>query len=77
LLTASKAICIDRICIVADHNAIVESLREHLKQGDKALVGNTGYRKYLAAPKPRNHFQIDEGKILEEITVEKSCKIKM
>jgi hypothetical protein len=50
----------------ADRNAIVESLREHLKQGDKALVGNTGYRKYLAAPKPRNHFQIDEDKILEE-----------
>jgi len=50
----------------ADRKAIVESLREQLKQGDKALVGNKGYRKYLAAPKPREHFQIDEDKILEE-----------
>jgi hypothetical protein len=50
----------------ADRKAIVESLREQLKQGDKALVGNKGYRKYLAAPKPREHFQIDEEKILAE-----------
>jgi hypothetical protein len=50
----------------ADRKAIVESLHEQLKQGDKALVGNKGYRKYLAAPKPREHFQIDEEKILAE-----------
>lgn len=50
----------------ADRKAIVESLREQLKQGDKALVGNKGYRKYLAAPNPRERFQIDEDKILEE-----------
>jgi len=31
----------------ADRQAIVESLKEKLKQGDKALVGNKGYRKYL------------------------------
>ena len=50
----------------ADRKAIVESLRDQLKQGDKALVGNKGYRKYLAAPKPHEHFQIDEEKILAE-----------
>jgi len=50
----------------ADRKAIVEGLREQLKRGDKALVGNKGYRKYLAAPKPQEHFQIDEDKILEE-----------
>jgi len=50
----------------ADRKAIVESLREQLKRGDKALVGNKGYRKYLAAPKSQEHFQIDEDKILEE-----------
>lgn len=31
----------------ADREAILEGLREKLKQGDKALVGNRGYRKYL------------------------------
>jgi hypothetical protein len=50
----------------ADRKAIVESLREQLKKGDKALVGNKGYRKYLVAPKPKEHFQIDEDKILQE-----------
>jgi hypothetical protein len=33
----------------ADRKAIVEDLREQLKQGDKELVGNKGYRKYLLA----------------------------
>ncbi|MBR9978871.1 MAG: transposase, partial [Bacteroidetes bacterium] len=28
----------------ADRRAIIESLREQLKKGDKALVGNKGYR---------------------------------
>jgi len=50
----------------ADRNAIVDSLREQLKQGDKSLVGNKGYRKYLAAPKKGEHFQLDEDKILAE-----------
>jgi hypothetical protein len=50
----------------ADRKAIVESLRDQLKRGDKALVGNKGYRKYLAALKPQNHFQIDEEKIRQE-----------
>jgi transposase len=31
----------------ADRKAIVESLKEKSKQGDKVLVGNKGYRKYL------------------------------
>lgn len=50
----------------ADRKAIVESLREQLKRGDKTLVGNKGYRKYLAAPQKDEHFQIDERKVLEE-----------
>jgi len=50
----------------ADRKAIVESLREQLKRGDKSLVGNKGYRKYLATPKKDEHFQIDEDKILAE-----------
>jgi len=50
----------------ADRKAIVESLREQLKRGDKTLVGNKGYRKYLASPKTGEHFQIDEDKIHQE-----------
>jgi hypothetical protein len=52
----------------ADRKAIVESLREQLKRGDKTLVGNKGYRKYLTTPKTAQHFQIDEDKIRKEAT---------
>ncbi|MCG2660016.1 MAG: IS1634 family transposase [Kiritimatiellae bacterium] len=67
----------------ADRKAIVEALREQLKHGDKSLVGNKGYRKYLHAAGPK--FTIDEAKVkweerfdgkwvlqtdLEEITAE-------
>jgi len=45
----------------ADREAIVESLREQLKRGDKALVGNKGYRKYLSGEGPK--FTIDEEKV--------------
>lgn len=49
----------------ADRQAIVASLREKLEAGEKSLVGNKGYRRYLAATGP-DHFQIDEAKIEEE-----------
>ena len=45
----------------ADREAIVDSLREQLKHGDKALVGNKGYRKYLRSDGPK--FTIDEEKV--------------
>ena len=45
----------------ADRQAIVEALREQLKQGDKSLVGNKGYRKYLHTEGPK--FTIDEAKV--------------
>ena len=47
-----------------DREAILAALREALKRGDKALVGNRGYRRYLKAPK--DHFNIDERKAVEE-----------
>ena len=50
---------------VADRKAIVEHLREQLKQGDVELVGNKGYRKYLLAGSGER-FAIDEAKIKEE-----------
>ena len=49
----------------ADREAIVASLREKLRSGEKSLVGNKGYRRYLSATGSA-HFQIDEAKIQEE-----------
>ena len=31
----------------ADRRAVVAALEEQLKRGDKALIGNSGYRRYL------------------------------
>jgi transposase len=50
----------------ADRKAIVEHLREQLQQGDKELVGNKGYRKYLLAGSGER-FAIDEAKVKEEV----------
>jgi hypothetical protein len=36
-----------------------------LKQGDKELIGNKGYRKYVQAAS-EEHFTIDEAKVKEE-----------
>ena len=41
----------------ADRQAIVEHLREQLKRGDKDLIGNKGYRKYLQVTKAE-HFTL-------------------
>ena len=46
-----------------DRQAIVAHLRDQLKQGDKSLVGNKGYRKYLKTTDSSRHFEIDEDKI--------------
>jgi transposase len=48
----------------ADREAIVEALREQLKQGAKSLVGNKGYRKYLSSC--GTGFDIDEAKVKSE-----------
>lgn len=48
----------------ADREAIIESLRDALKRGDKSLVGNKGYRKFIAGDGPR--FAIDEKKVKED-----------
>jgi hypothetical protein len=48
----------------ADRAAITSALKEKLKQGDKALVGNKGYRKYIQTQGER--FILDETKIKAE-----------
>jgi transposase len=45
--------------------AILEGLRAKLQQGDKALVGNTGYRRFLATPR-EGHFAIDPARVAED-----------
>lgn len=48
----------------ADRQAIIKSLKQQLKKGPKALVGNKGYRKYLQVEK--DSAQIDMTKIKED-----------
>jgi transposase len=48
-----------------DRQAIIEHLREQLKRGEKSLVGNKGYRKYLTLA-GESRFAIDEKKIKVE-----------
>ena len=49
----------------ADREAIVAALREQLRNGDKSLVGNKGYRRYLSGG-DSSHFQVDEAKLAED-----------
>jgi hypothetical protein len=52
-----------------DREAIVAALDAQLKKGDKALVGNSGYRRYLRKTpemKHRSAFEIDPGKLTQE-----------
>jgi hypothetical protein len=60
----------------ADRQAIIAGLEQQLQRGDKALIGNSAYRRYLrrVAPpsekggksKPGPAFEIDAGKLAEE-----------
>ena len=68
-----KEVCVDErryvVCLNeeearkdrAERKAIVAGLREQLRRGDKSLVGNKGYRKYLASS--GKTFSIDEAKV--------------
>ena len=49
----------------ADRAAIVAALERQLARGDKALVGNTGYRRYLKTIRD-DHFAIDRDKVEED-----------
>jgi DDE family transposase len=49
----------------ADRRAIVEALDQQLKRGDKALIGNSAYRRYLRTT-AKTAFEIDPGKLAEE-----------
>lgn len=49
----------------AAREAIVAGLREQLRRGDKSLVGNKGYRRFLKI-EGEGHFAIDEAKLEDE-----------
>ena len=49
----------------AVREAIVASLRTKLKAGDKELVGNAGYRRFLATPQ-EGHFEVDAARIADD-----------
>jgi hypothetical protein len=48
-----------------DREAIVAHLKEQLRNGDKSLVGNKGYRRYLKV-EGSSHFVIDEKQVKAE-----------
>jgi hypothetical protein len=57
----------------ADRQAIVAGLEQQLRRGDKALIGNSAYRRYLRRVgisgekgKPGSAFEIDAGKLAAE-----------
>jgi Transposase DDE domain len=51
-----------------DREAIVAALDAQLKKGDKALIGNSAYRRYLRKTGARgaSSFEIDAGRLAEE-----------
>lgn len=49
----------------AAREAILDSLRGKLQEGDKQLVGNAGYRRFLATPHERQ-FAIDPARVAED-----------
>ena len=49
----------------ADREAIVEALHDQLKRGDKSLIGNKGYRKFVKTTEGKR-FEIDRAKVEAE-----------
>jgi Transposase DDE domain len=45
--------------------SVLATLRAKLRQGDKTLVGNSAYRRYLKTP-DQTHFTIDEARVAED-----------
>ncbi len=49
----------------ADRAAVLEGLALQLKRGDRALIGNSAYRRFLRATS-KKAFEIDPGKVADE-----------
>jgi hypothetical protein len=50
----------------AERRAVVEALDRQLKRGDKALIGNSAFRRYLRRAGKGQAFEIDPGKLADE-----------
>lgn len=53
----------------ADRQAVIAGLEAQLRKGDKALIGNSAYRRFLRktkATKDKPAFEIDPGKLADE-----------
>ncbi len=50
----------------AERRAVVEARDRHLKRGDKALIGNSAFRRYLRRAGKGRAFGIDPGKLADE-----------
>ena len=57
----------------ADRASIVAALERQLAKGDKALVGNTGFRRYLKTISDE-HFAIDPDKVEEDEEVRRHLR---
>ena len=53
-------------------SAILDGLRAKLAQGDKALVGNSGFRRYLKTVSAE-HFAVDEARVAEDARFDGLC----
>jgi Transposase DDE domain len=49
----------------ADRKAVLDGLERQLKRGDKALIGNSAYRRFLKST-AKKAFAIDPGKVADE-----------
>jgi Transposase DDE domain len=49
----------------ADRAAVLQGLERQLRKGDKALIGNSAYRRFLR-PTAKHAFAIDPGKVADE-----------
>ena len=50
----------------ADRRAVVEALDRQLQRGDKALIGNSAFRRYLRRAGKGQAFETDPGKLADE-----------
>ncbi|SLK09147.1 IS1634 family transposase, partial [Novosphingobium mathurense] len=50
----------------ADRQQVIDSLQKNLKKGDKALLGNGAFKRYLRKASTGAAFEIDAGKLAEE-----------
>jgi transposase len=52
----------------ADRAAVLDGLERQLKKGDKALIGNSAYRRFLktTTDQAQHAFEIDPGKVADE-----------